>query len=496
MLRIYHLGAPSFWTDEAYSANAAVALAKHGIPILPSGFIYIRSILNTSFIALSFLIFGISEFSARLPSVIFGTLTIPLVYIMGTRFGNRKIGLIAALFITFSVIEIAWSRQARMYQQLQLFYLASLYFFYEFNNQTEKDKSKRTLNLSLSILFFISAVLTHDFGYVLILVFIPYFLITNFKDIRNRWKVDMKYNIGLFIFILFLIYLFLKFMGSNPLGVISYVYNNIWLQKSDYFEVYLNILGSEFSTFFYLALFGAALSLKKDWKSGSLLIMSFVIPFYIISFYVLLPGTRYLYFIFPILLIFSAYFFGFLIELAQKYGERISAKTVLALTALAFSSMLLLMAYSPQVFMVSPKEDFDLGVNSPQADFKKAYSYVKENMQSSDVIIDTWPAVSLFYMGKSDYWLAFEADGIGLGINRFLANNGSNEIYANASVIKNVDTLKEVVAEHNRGWIVIDNTAWIRISSDTKEYIRQEMRIELSDRNIKVYSWKNPIKNQ
>ena len=134
LLRIYHLGAPSFWMDEAISSNVAAALVKQGTPSFPSGVIYMRSILNTFFISLSFRIFSISEFSARFPSVIFGTLTIPLVYLIGVKLGNRKIALISALFITFSVMEIAWSRQARMYQQLQFFYLASVYFFYEFNS--------------------------------------------------------------------------------------------------------------------------------------------------------------------------------------------------------------------------------------------------------------------------------------------------------------------------------------------------------------------------
>ena len=441
ILRIYHLGVPSFWLDEAISANAAAAMVKHGTPTFPSGSIYMTSILNTFFISLSFMILDVSEFSARFPGVIFGTLTIPLVYMMGARLGNRKIALIAALFITFSVMEIAWSRQARMYQQLQFFYLASLYFFYEFNftDQERRDKSKRNLYLVLTILFFIGAVLSHEFGYVLILVFAPYFLIANFKEIKYRkWKdfVEMRYNIVLFIFILFLIFLFLKLLGSDLPGVISYISKEIWFQKVDYFEVYLNILTTEFSIFFYLALFGAVLSPKKNRMNGLLLIMSFIIPFYILSYHVLLPGTRYLYFIFPILLIFSSYFFDFLIELAQKYSENSSTKIRSTLIALVISSMILIMAYSPQVFMITPEEDFDLGVNAPQADFKKAYSYVKDNMHSNDVVIDSWPAVSLFYMGKSDYWLEFEAFGIGQGIDRMLVNNGSNEVYANARVLK------------------------------------------------------------
>lgn len=493
ILRFYHLGAQSFWTDEAISANAAIAMLKQGTPTFPSGVIYMRAILNTFLISLSFIIFGVSEFSARFPSVIFGTLTIPLVYLLGTRLENRKIGLIAALFVTFSVMEIAWSRQARMYQQLQFFYLASLYFFYEFN--FNDNKSKRNLNLALTTIFFICAVLTHVFGYVLILVFVLYFLIVHFKEIKFKWKesvdINIKHIAGLFISIL-LIFLVLKLIWPDLLDTISYPLMGIG--RVEYFEVYFYVLRTELSVFFYLAIFGAVLSfkIKKNWKSGLLLIMSFVIPFYFLSCHVLMPATRYLYFIFPLLLIFSAYFFAFLIELAQRYSEYVnkSAKIGSILIVLVICSMLMTMAFSPG-FTIVPREEFDLGINAPQPDFKKAYCYVKENMQSNDVIIDSWPAVALFYMGKSDYWLAFEVGGIGLGIDRYLVNNGSNEMYANAVVIKNVDMLKEVVGNHDRGWVVLDNTAWIRISPNTKRYISEEMQpcTAASDEMIRVYSW-------
>ena len=49
--------------------------------------------------------------------------------------------------------------------------------------------------------------------------------------------------------------------------------------------------------------------------------------------------------------------------------------------------------------------------------------------------------------------------------------------------------LKEVIAKNDRGWIVIDNTAWILLSSDIKEYIHKELQIEISDGMIRVYSW-------
>jgi len=491
-LRIYHLGVPSFWMDEAISSNAATAFLNRGTPSFPSGFIYIRSILSTFFISLSFRIFDISEFSARFPSAIFGTLTIPLVYMIGTKLGNRKLGMISAFFITFSVLEITWSRQARMYQQLQFFYLASLYSFYEFNYnyQDKKNKTKRNLYLVLTILSFIAAILTHEFGYALILVLILWFFISNFKEIKNNWK-DFCY-IGrisiFFIFILFLLFLISKLMNFNASIILSNLLINR-IESTDYLDAYLYILTDNFSVFFYLAIIGAVLYLKKNWMGASLIIMGFVIPFYVICYYISIPGTRYLYFISPIIFMLSSYFFVFLIEIAQKYGENRSAIMGSILVVFVLTSMFLIMLYSPQTFMITPQEDLDLGTNSPRADFKMAYTYIKENMRSNDIIIDTWPAVSLFYMGKSDYWLAFEAFGMGLGIDSLSMNNGSNEIYANASIINNVEMLKKVAGKSDRGWIVIDKTAWIRISPDIRKYIKDEFQIQVSDGNIVIYSW-------
>ena len=85
ILRIYDLGIQSFWFDEAISSTAAVAFLETGTPTFPSGLVYSRAILNTFLIALSFKIFGITEFAARLPSVMFGMLTILLVYLMGSK---------------------------------------------------------------------------------------------------------------------------------------------------------------------------------------------------------------------------------------------------------------------------------------------------------------------------------------------------------------------------------------------------------------------------
>ena len=130
ILRIYNLGYQSFWYDEGYSVNAALCMLERGLPILPSGHFYSTGILNTSLIASSIGLFGVNEFSARLPSVLFGVLIIPLVFFFVKRIGGKRLALLTAFLVTFSMLEIAWSRQARMSQQLQFFYILSLYFFF------------------------------------------------------------------------------------------------------------------------------------------------------------------------------------------------------------------------------------------------------------------------------------------------------------------------------------------------------------------------------
>jgi len=176
ILRMYDLGSQSFWIDEAISSIAATAILDTGTAVFRSGVAYTRGILNTALIALSFTIFGVTESAARIPSVIFGTLTIPLVYLIGSRWGNSRIGIIAAVLVAFSVWEIAWSRQARMYQQLQFFYILSLYLFYEFT-RNKSIKSLALLTLSVE-----GAILSHVFAYALIPVFVLYLAISTLQE--------------------------------------------------------------------------------------------------------------------------------------------------------------------------------------------------------------------------------------------------------------------------------------------------------------------------
>lgn len=60
-------------------------------------------------------LFGYSEIAVRLPSVIFGVITIYITYLIGKKLVSRNLGLIAALLTSVNPLHIYYSQEARMY---------------------------------------------------------------------------------------------------------------------------------------------------------------------------------------------------------------------------------------------------------------------------------------------------------------------------------------------------------------------------------------------
>ena len=55
---------------------------------MPSCRVYTRGLLNAYLIGGSFALFGRHDFAARLPSVLAGTLLVPVVYLLGQAFSS------------------------------------------------------------------------------------------------------------------------------------------------------------------------------------------------------------------------------------------------------------------------------------------------------------------------------------------------------------------------------------------------------------------------
>ncbi len=182
-LRFYHLSYQSLWYDElhtvlrsspANSIQSILAYAKDSEVDQPPVFFL--------FTQLTFRIFGFTEATVRLGSVILGILAIPVMYLLGREFVNRESGLFAALLTTVNYFHIYYSQEARFYMLTFLLSALSYLFF------VRAYKRVRVVDF---IFYGVSSILllyTHYFGMVIfatqVLTFVVLTLLYRMNDRR------------------------------------------------------------------------------------------------------------------------------------------------------------------------------------------------------------------------------------------------------------------------------------------------------------------------
>lgn len=132
ILRFYRIGANSYWLDEAIS----VLIARASVPAILS------NAGRSSHPSLYYLLLHFwlrwgttAELWVRLPSALLGSLTIPLIALLGQDLFNRRVGLVSGLFLTLAPFHVAYSQEARMYAQVVFLGVAGLLCFYRAINE-------------------------------------------------------------------------------------------------------------------------------------------------------------------------------------------------------------------------------------------------------------------------------------------------------------------------------------------------------------------------
>lgn len=129
-LRLHDLGRLGLIADEGHQALAARGVLAHGVPLVPSGNIYLRGAPFIYAEALAAAVGGVNEFTLRLPAALFGAGVILLVFLFARMLFDLPTGILAAFLTAFSIWELSLSRYARMYTLLELSFLATAFFFY------------------------------------------------------------------------------------------------------------------------------------------------------------------------------------------------------------------------------------------------------------------------------------------------------------------------------------------------------------------------------
>ncbi len=179
-LRLADLGALGIHWDEDLSLLAVRAILEQGVPVLPTGMIYYRGGPFLYLMAAAAHTLGVSELAIRLPAALFGIATIPLVYALGKRLFDVRVGLIAAALVTFSVWDVELARYARMYAAFGFFYLLTVLCIWQF-----RIRSESLLGGLACVALAVLSITLHELGYTLAPAFLAPLLV-KWPEVRRR----------------------------------------------------------------------------------------------------------------------------------------------------------------------------------------------------------------------------------------------------------------------------------------------------------------------
>jgi mannosyltransferase len=266
-LRIYHLSKESIWADEAES----IIFAHLSV----SEIFFVKSMTPPLYyIILHWWIgmFGDSDFSVRFPSVLFGFLSLLMIYkIANQLFKNAS--LFSVFLLALSLFHIRYSQEARTYSLSSLLTLLSMYFFIKLINKESLSYVGWYILFSLLLLY------SHIYGLFIVLSQNIYYGILFFVS-RANCKLNPKkwFFIQAVCLILFLPWALLSpWVQMFAEHLIGGVETGFWVPKPTRYD--LIMLFSEYSQNSYLILLifviSASLTLikictisgKLDWSN-------------------------------------------------------------------------------------------------------------------------------------------------------------------------------------------------------------------------------------
>ncbi|MBI3738674.1 MAG: glycosyltransferase family 39 protein, partial [Chloroflexi bacterium] len=153
-LRVFRLGAQAIWWDESLT----VYRATRDLGTIFANTIQIQNVLTTDlqpplyFFFEYFFVraFGLTEFAVRVLTAFACTASVPLLYALGARVFNARVGRVAAFLAALSPFYVAYAQEARPYALVLFFVLLAVYAlaraFDSGRGLTRINADKNTLN--------------------------------------------------------------------------------------------------------------------------------------------------------------------------------------------------------------------------------------------------------------------------------------------------------------------------------------------------------------
>ena len=446
VLRLNGLGEHSLWIDEAGTYVLVESFMAEGVPQYPSGEESYRSMPFILVTSLSVYLLGSTEFALRLPSLVFGSLTILLVFLWSKKLFGVKAACVASGVISISSWHIAKSQDARMYVLFSLLYFATFYYLYNYKN------TGRIYYMLITVFLAILSLLTHVTGYVLVFILPVYILLVGPNS--SRMILSMAFSTSIMIFITEYFYFdIIDVLGRFQMSQ-EYIFGHLdWLLRN---EPILSILG-------FLGILAAYL---EDRGLFYLYFIAVIPPLLVYSFFVDLKASRYVFFILP----FLSVMIGCLYHSAIK---RFSFSRI--------QSYFLVLCIGLGLIITSYPLDPDLGSHAPQPDYKPIYNYIGDHKADEDIVVVGRPLPANYYLGNPDFVLLEES------LDEELVTE-DKEFYSGSPVIEDSEGFSEVVNQSGSGWVVTTESVQRGVETELKQEIQELERVK-SRNKIKLWSW-------
>jgi 4-amino-4-deoxy-L-arabinose transferase-like glycosyltransferase len=550
-LRLANLGVPSFWVDELDFVDAAKSMLRVGEPLLDSGYPYPRAPLQTYSLMASFKLFGVSEFSSRLPSAIFGILSIPLIFIIGRGLFNERVGLLSALFLAVSPFAIGWSRGCRMYALFQLLFLAGVYFFYRgFENppvspfkkggagEFPLDKGGRPVvsplegglrgvfrrwqrslpYLLLAGFFLLLSYSTHQNAGLFLLSFIAYLLMMGISSTVKEGFIATLKSKYVILLTAILGGLVLAYNVLPPIReFVSYAaeYQPKWAEVASAqnpWRIFDFFFGSEKLPFNLLFIGGTILIFKSWNRAGVFALLTFFIPVVLFSFVFQYRKNDYVFHVYPLFYLVGAVALDvFIVKLGSLKFVETATTRFLAALGMTCSSELhsfaknvivigLCILWLPLTFNFRfaqkiprlPDGNFNGAIYHNE--WKEAAAFLKDKISDDDVLMSTLPLTVKHYVGRAEYNLNISNSDLAREKNIVAADGRLIDFYSGADIIEDVPELQAVLDAHPNGWLVVDNYRFendVYVPAAMRDFLLLRVRKvhETKNKTVSVYRW-------
>lgn len=488
-LRFYKLGNNSFVADEFLDINSSYAYFKtHQWQNWDFNFGKVNA--NNVFearderawvyrwqVAELFNVFPLTESTARTISVLWGILTIVLIYYIGTYFTKKRtIGLISAFLFAISIDGIEFDRKLRMYAMFLPVYLVFSWLLFQFLEGKYKGKISllKTINDKWDInpLYLIPALLagilslaTHQLTVNIVFVIGFYLLFWGVLNWKKNKSYFNKYSLFFGLGILGIIAASViapKTIGASAAGLVFFTSH--W----EYIRISLSDFSNGIVAFIFLILGIYFLAKKQDMpKEGSFLVMSFfVVLFSAILLWGRNVGNQYIFFIKPfgIILIASGIYLAaqFFKDNLKNYGKKAYLTTIIL-------SLVILPNYA--YFFETRDNTYNQTSESNNPNYRKIFTYFKKAKKDGDVLITR--------NFRNYYWSGAKVKVIDFG------GELSKEKLSLADI-------QNISSSNPTGWFIISNNDETYIAGDAVDYIVKNFQRVSNPQvrgDVKVYRW-------